>query len=244
MGKLAWLDSDNLAFPDTSNALEDPNGLLAVGGDLSIERLVEAYRRGIFPWYSNTEPILWWSPDPRLVLYPEDIHISQSLRKFARKKPFAITVDTAFEDVLHGCAAPRKGESGTWITPAMHQAYMRLHGLGLAHSVEARGEGGELVGGLYGVCLGKIFFGESMFSAVSGASKIAFVTLCLQLKQWHFLAIDCQAKTEHLISLGAKEISRKHFEALLAKAIVTPVSEYFHQDWQHQWTMPEYGFAL
>lgn len=243
MGKLVWLDANNLAFPDTSNALEDPNGLLAVGGDLSVERLLEAYRRGIFPWYSSAEPILWWCPDPRLVLYPGDVHLSNSLRKLSRKKPFSITVDTAFENVLRGCAAPRKGEPGTWITPAMHQAYVHLHRLGIAHSVEAW-HNGELVGGLYGVSLGGIFFGESMFSIVSGASKIAFVTLCLQLREWQFAAIDCQVRTEHLISLGAKEITRKHFESLLAKAIADPVSEYYHQDWQNRWTLPDYGFAL
>lgn len=243
MGRLVWLDANNLAFPDTSNALEDPNGLLAVGGDLSVARLLEAYRRGIFPWYSSTEPILWWCPDPRLVLYPDEVHLSHSLRKLSRRKPFSITVDTAFEKVLRACAGPRKGEPGTWITPAMHQAYVKLHQFGLAHSIEAWHKG-ELVGGLYGVSLGRIFFGESMFSFMSGASKIAFVTLCLQLREWHFAAIDCQVKTGHLVSLGAKEISRKHFESLLAKAIADPVLEYYHQDWQNRWTQPEYGFAL
>lgn len=243
MGRLVWLDANNLAFPDTSNALEDPNGLLAVGGDLSVERLLEAYRRGIFPWYSSAEPILWWCPDPRLVLYPGEVHLSHSLRKLSRKKPFSIAVDTAFEKVLRGCAAPRKGEPGTWITPAMHQAYVQLHRLGIAHSVEAWHKG-ELVGGLYGVSLGRIFFGESMFSIMSGASKIAFAALCLQLQEWQFAAIDCQVRTEHLISLGAKEINRKHFENLLAKAIADPVSEYYHQDWQNRWTLPDYGFAL
>lgn len=243
MGRLVWLDSNDLAFPDTSNALEDPNGLLAVGGDLSVERLLEAYRRGIFPWYSSAEPILWWCPDPRLVLHPSEVHLSHSLRKLSRKKPFTITVDTAFENVLRGCASPRNGEPGTWITPDMHQAYVELHRLGLAHSVEAWHQG-ELVGGLYGVSLGSIFFGESMFSIMSGASKIAFTTLCLQLQKWDFSAIDCQVRTEHLVSLGAREISRKHFESLLAKAIADPVLEYYHQDWQHRWTLPDYGFAL
>jgi leucyl/phenylalanyl-tRNA--protein transferase len=196
-------------FPDPE--LATPDGLLAVGGDLSTERLLAAYRQGIFPWYSGNEPILWWSPEPRLILEPAEIHISQSLRKVLRQKKFEITFDTEFAQVIQQCAsARRKGEHGTWITPEMQAAYIRLHELGFVHSVESWLQS-KLVGGLYGVSLGRGFFGESMFSPVANASKVALVALCQLLQRWEFHFIDCQITTAHLLSLGAKEINRQEF---------------------------------
>ena len=186
-----WLNPyDPTDFPDVSLALREPDGLLAVGGDLRIERLLAAYQRGIFPWYSGDQPILWWSPDPRSVLFPDKLHISRSLRKTLRKQLFTITFDTAFEEVIHACSEPRADGLGTWITDEMQQAYLRLHQSGYAHSVECW-LNGKLVGGLYGVAMGKVFFGESMFSRVTDASKIAFVFLVRQLQRWQFEMIDC-----------------------------------------------------
>lgn len=213
---LTWLDphNDNQPFPHPDRALTEPDGLLAAGGNLTPRRLLRAYRMGIFPWYSADQPILWWSPDPRLVLLPECLKVSRSLRKTLRKGLFAITADTAFEQVVAACAGPRQGESGTWITSEMFRAYCRLHRLGHAHSIETWQQG-ELVGGLYGVSLGRVFYGESMFSWISDASKIALVALAAQLQRWEFAVIDCQVTTAHLLSMGAIDIPRSSFLQLL-----------------------------
>jgi len=209
--------SDRLSFPPPHLAIQE--GLLAVGGDLSVERLILAYRSGIFPWYSKGEPILWWSPDPRLVLYPSELRISKSLQKVIKRRLFQITVNKAFDAVIQGCAdVKRSYGEGTWITDEMKSAYCRLHRYGYAHSIEAWQEN-ELVGGLYGVALGHAFFGESMFSRVSNASKVAFVTFVEILKELKFDLIDCQVKTDHLIRFGAREIPRKKFLEQLEKAI-------------------------
>jgi leucyl/phenylalanyl-tRNA--protein transferase len=204
-------------FPPTSKALDYPNGLLAVGGDLSPERLIAAYRRGIFPWYQDPDPVMWWTPDPRAVLYPCELHISRSLRKTLRRDRFRLSCDQQFPAVIGNCAALRRGE--TWIDPAMEAAYGELHRLGLAHSVEVWDEHRELVGGLYGVVLGKVFFGESMFSRVSDASKVALVALVWMLRRNGFRLIDCQVESEHLNSLGARTISRLDFEKELAQTV-------------------------
>jgi len=203
-------DPRNLSFPPPEQAT--PEGLLAVGGDLSSARLIEAYRSGIFPWYSNGQPILWWSPDPRTVLYPADLHISRSLRRSLRHGGFRVTLDRDFAAVIRACAGKRDDDpdAGTWITEEMVQAYCRLHALGLAHSVETW-RGDELVGGLYGVALGRAFFGESMFSRVSDASKVALVYLVRQLQRWGYTVIDCQLPTAHLFSLGAIQVPRTRF---------------------------------
>ena len=210
--------SDRLSFPPPHLAIKE--GLLAVGGDLSVERLLLAYRSGIFPWYSEGEPILWWSPDPRLVLYPDELRISRSLRKVIKRKIFHITFDQDFEAVITGCAEARRsyGE-GTWITEEMKSAYINLHRQGYAHSVEVW-QDEKLVGGLYGVAVGRAFFGESMFSRVSNASKVAFVSLVEALQKKCFTIIDCQVRTDHLIRFGAREISRKLFLEQLGKAVV------------------------
>ncbi|MBI5847800.1 MAG: leucyl/phenylalanyl-tRNA--protein transferase [Nitrospirae bacterium] len=214
--------TDTISFPSPEHAEED--GLLAVGGDLSRERLLKAYSMGIFPWYSEDSPILWWSPDPRLVLFPQELKISRSLRQCIKKGIFSVTMNTAFEQVIRCCAEScRKGQSGTWITDEMMDAYIMLHHSGHAHSVEAWHDG-ELAGGLYGIIMGRIFFGESMFSKISNASKVAFVTFVEQLKQKGFGLIDCQVKTEHLVSLGAREITRKEFLMALKKTLSPPPS--------------------
>lgn len=205
-------------FPSLENALTSPNGLLAAGGDLSASRLLSAYRNGIFPWFNEDEPILWWSPDPRMVLFPNELKISRSLAKLIRKNNYTIQTDTHFVEVMQACAAPRKDQQGTWIHPEMINAYSELHRLGLAHSVETWIDG-ALAGGLYGVALGKIFFGESMFSRSPNASKIAFAYLVRQLSKWEFAMIDCQVKTTHLASLGAREIPRHVFRQLLERHI-------------------------
>lgn len=200
---------DELVFPPPEQA--EPDGLLAVGGDLSPKRLILAYQSGIFPWYEEGQPILWWSPDPRLVLEPEEFHVSKRLAQTIKKGEIEVTFDQAFVSVIQSCATvPRKGQSGTWITPEMQEAYIRLHRLGVAHSVESW-LGGELVGGVYGVSLGKCFFGESMFSTESNASKIALAVLVRRLKNWGFHVIDAQITSPHLLSLGAKEIPRQLF---------------------------------
>ncbi|HRB97554.1 MAG TPA: leucyl/phenylalanyl-tRNA--protein transferase [Nitrosomonas sp.] len=206
------------SFPPVENALREPNGLLAVGGDLSPQRLLEAYSKGIFPWFNADEPILWWSPNPRMVLFPEEIKISRSLRKTLKKDHYQIRTDGSFTQVMHACASSRKGQTGTWIHPEMIAAYTALHDMGLAHCVETWMDG-ELVGGLYGVALGQVFFGESMFSRVSDASKIALVHLAKQLQRWEFGLIDCQVKTGHLTSLGAREIPRSEFSQQLDRLI-------------------------
>ena len=211
---------DEPIFPPPDYA--DPSGLLAVGGDLSKERLLEAYRLGIFPWYSDDQPLLWWSPDPRLVLDLKDFTISRSLRKTLKKAIFQVTFDHAFEQVIQACAVvPRTAQNGTWITEEMQEAYINLHGLGYAHSVESW-LGGELVGGLYGVSLGKAFFGESMFHLKTDASKVALATLVEKLKSWDFHFIDSQMTTEHMIRLGAKELPRRIFLKRLQLALRHP----------------------
>lgn len=208
-----------LVFPPPE--LSEPDGLLAIGGDLSPKRLLLAYSMGIFPWYSDGPPILWWSPDPRLILFPEEFRASRSLRQTLRKGTYEVSFDTAFEEVIRACAAvKRRHERGTWISEDMIRAYCRLHKLGFAHSVEARHEGG-LVGGLYGVALGSVFFGESMFSLRSDASKVALAGLVERLKERHFRVIDCQVTSGHLISLGAREIPRSEFLGILAESVGT-----------------------
>lgn len=208
-------------FPDPALAETEPNGLLAVGGDLSPQRLCNAYRLGIFPWFGPGQPILWWSPDPRLVLFPDDLRVSRSLRKTLRRGGFAVSLDRDFGAVVRACAAPRADADGTWILPGMARAYERLHALGLAHSAEAW-IGDELVGGLYGVALGRVFFGESMFSRASDASKVALAHLTRCLSAWGYALIDCQVYTPHLASLGAVEMPRAEFQRRLAAAVDQP----------------------
>lgn len=208
-------------FPSVERALTEPNGLLAAGGGLSLERLVDAYARGIFPWFNAGDPVLWWCPDPRMVLFVPELIVSRSLRKRLRKRDYRVTADTAFAEVIRACAAPRAGERGTWIVPAMRRAYERLHAAGLAHSIEVW-IGDELAGGLYGVALGRVFFGESMFSRQTDASKIALAHLVAQCARWQFPLIDCQMSTSHLASLGAREIPRDEFTRAIAPLIVAP----------------------
>ncbi|MDO9219575.1 MAG: leucyl/phenylalanyl-tRNA--protein transferase [Thiobacillus sp.] len=208
-------------FPRVETALTDPDGLLAMGGELSLEWLLDAYRHGIFPWFNPGEPILWWSPDPRMVLLPGDIRITRSLAKRMRNGGFELRVDTAFAEVMRACGAPREGESGTWIFPLMVAAYSRLFDAGYAHSVETWRDG-VLVGGLYGVAIGRMFYGESMFSREPDASKIALVRLAQQLQQWEFGMIDCQMETAHLSSMGARTIPRAAFVARLAELVNLP----------------------
>lgn len=198
--------------------MKHPNGLLAAGGDLSVPSLLGAYRSGIFPWFSEGEPILWWSPDPRMVLFPAELKISRSLDKTLRKGRFRFTADSAFVRVIEACSAPRPGQSGTWITREMIDAYRALHEAGFAHSIESWLDD-ELVGGLYGVAIGRVFFGESMFSRSSDASKVALVALVRQLSRWQFGLIDCQMKTSHLASFGAREIARTDFARRLAELV-------------------------
>jgi leucyl/phenylalanyl-tRNA--protein transferase len=214
---IPWLAADT-PFPPVETALVSPDGLLAAGGDLSVPRLLEAYSHGIFPWFNPGEPLLWWSPDPRMVLIPGQFRISRSLAKTLRNSGYEVRCDTAFEQVMHGCAAPRDAQSGTWIGQDMIAAYCALHQLGYAHSVETWVDG-RLAGGLYGVSLGRVFFGESMFSNVSNASKIALAHLARQLERWHFGMIDCQMNTRHLATLGAREIPRREFIANLKELI-------------------------
>lgn len=215
MIQLHWLQADpNAPFPPLDAALKDPDGLLAAGGDLTPERLLNAYTHGVFPWYSEGEPILWWSPDPRCVLFPEKLKISRSLRKTLKKNPFEVRLDSAFAEVMHACAQPRATQSGTWITYEMFQAYVHMHQLGYAHSVECW-QHGELVGGLYGMAIGRVFFGESMFSRVTDASKVALVYLCEYLLAHGFRMIDSQVYTSHLASLGAEMIPRTRFVELI-----------------------------
>jgi leucyl/phenylalanyl-tRNA--protein transferase len=217
---IPWL-TPHAPFPPLEAALAKPNGLLAAGGDLSPQRLLEAYRCGIFPWFNAGEPILWWSPDPRMVLLPSELKISRSLNKVLHKGNYEIRMDSAFNQVMQACAAPRNGQSGTWIHPEMILAYAALHETGLAHSVETWVDG-ELMGGLYGVSQGKMFFGESMFSRIPDASKIAFVHLVRQLQRWDFGMIDCQMKTAHLASFGAREIPRIEFSQRLRELVNYP----------------------
>lgn len=220
---LTWLQRDDLSFPPLTKAMREPNGLLAAGGDLSPERLQAAYRHGCFPWYQDGQPLLWWSPDPRTVLYPEELHVSRSLRKRLRQGDFEVTFDSAFAEVIQNCAAPRSYADGTWITTPMQTAYIKLHQLGHAHSVEVWRDG-LLVGGLYGLAMGQLFFGESMFSRTTDASKVGFVTLVERLRDWGFKLIDCQMHTQHLESFGARSISRQAFSEALAMHLDAPSS--------------------
>lgn len=211
---IPWLSHKNHQFPDIHQALDEPNGLLAAGGDLSPGRLLAAYQQGIFPWFNPGDPILWWSPQPRTVVYPGQQHISRSLNKTLRQGRYHVSFDRNFSGVMRACAAPRTYADGTWINDTMITSYTRLHQLGYGHSVEVWQQG-ELVGGLYGLALGKVFFGESMFSRADNASKVGFAHLTRQLAHWGFALIDCQVASQHLFSLGAQEISRDEFQQTL-----------------------------
>jgi leucyl/phenylalanyl-tRNA--protein transferase len=213
-------------FPPVETALADPNGLLAMGGDLSLPRLLDAYRHGIFPWFNPGEPILWWSPDPRMVLVPGEVRVTRSLARRLRNAGFELRVDTAFAEVMRACAEPRQiqaggGAGGTWISAAMIASYSRLFEAGYAHSIETWRDG-RLVGGLYGVAIGGMFYGESMFSRESDASKVALVRLARQLERWRFGLIDCQMETPHLASLGARTVPRTEFTARLSELVNLP----------------------
>ncbi len=217
---IPWLENGD-PFPPLSQALREPNGLLAAGDTLSEERLLSAYRRGIFPWYSEGQPVLWWSPDPRMVLFPAEFRVPRSLAKRLRRHDFEIRIDTAFEAVMRACAAPRRDGGGTWITEDMIDAYCRLHCMGHAHSVETW-IGGQLAGGLYGLALGRMFFGESMFARAADASKIALVALVRRLENHRFGMIDCQMNTAHLARFGAREIPRQAFSLGLEELVNYP----------------------
>jgi leucyl/phenylalanyl-tRNA--protein transferase len=214
---IGWLDRDD-PFPPAVEALTDPNGLLCASLDLTADRVLDAYQRGIFPWYSEGQPVLWWSPDPRMVLLPENFRLHRSLRKVLRNTEYEIRTDTSFRAVMQACAEPRPEQDGTWISQAIIDAYCELHESGYAHSVETW-VNGELVGGLYGIALGRVFFGESMFVRRTDASKIAFAHLLTQLKRWNFGLIDCQQETGHLASLGAAAIPRAQFLQALDRLI-------------------------
>ncbi len=222
MMRLPLLDPDQPdRFPDPGRALAEPNGLLAFGGDLSPRRLLAAYRQGIFPWFGEDEPILWWSPDPRCVFRTATLRINRSLRRQLRDKPWRLSVDHAFEQVIRACAAPRANDSGTWLVPAMLDAYVRLHQLGHAHSVEVW-DGERLVGGIYGVAVGRLFCGESMFSAESGGSKLALVALAQLLHGMDFPLLDAQVSNAHTLGLGAIEMPRAEFLRQVARLSQTP----------------------
>lgn len=222
MSQPFWLDHKPIGFPPTYLAMSDPDGLLAIGGDLTPEWLLTAYQQGIFPWFNEEDPILWWTPNPRSVLFIEALKVRRSLKKTIRKKHFTVTFDQAFPEVMQLCAStPRNDQDGTWITPQMRLAYEKLHAQGQAHSVEVWHQD-RLVGGLYGVSIGRVFFGESMFSHMPDASKVALVALSEQLKHWGFRIIDTQVETPHLSSLGAKLIPREQFESILAEDTVKP----------------------
>jgi leucyl/phenylalanyl-tRNA---protein transferase len=226
---LTWLQTND-PFPDVETALDDPNGLLCAGLELSPARVLAAYERGIFPWYNEGQPVLWWSPDPRMVLRPSDFRLHRSLRKTIKRGAYEIAVDQDFAAVMAGCAEPRIEQSGTWISDDITAVYTALHRRGFAHSVECRVDG-ELVGGLYGIALGRVFFGESMFARQTDASKIAFAHLVFQLRRWRFELIDCQQETSHLASLGARAISRKHFSAELPRLIHSETSVARYGKW-------------
>jgi leucyl/phenylalanyl-tRNA--protein transferase len=224
----------NAPFPPAGNALAVPNGLLAWGGDLQPERLLSAYRQGTFPWYTEGQPILWWSPAPRCVIRPADVYLSTRTRRRYNSGRYRITADQAFEDVIRACAEPRDYDSGTWITRDMLQAYIQMHQLGHAHSVEVW-EGSRLAGGIYGLAIGRAFFGESMFSQQADASKIALLALCRQLEDWSFGLLDCQVSNPHLLRMGAVEIPRAEFLAWLTELVANSGmpgswSDQFHCD--------------
>ena len=220
---IPWLDS-GAHFPPIESALTEPDGLLAAGADLSPARLLAAYRNGIFPWYSAGQPVLWWSPDPRMVLFPAEFRMPRSLAKRLRRLDYEIRVDTAFETVMHACAVPRADAAGTWITPDMIAAYCELHRLGHAHSVETWIDG-ELAGGLYGIALGRVFYGESMFAWAADASKIALAHLMRRMERGQYGIIDCQMNTAHLARFGAREIPRRDFSRHLAELVNYPQTD-------------------
>ena len=226
---IPWLQGGD-PFPPLEAALDDPNGLLAASEDLSWQRLLAAYACGIFPWYSAGQPVLWWSPDPRMVLHTVDFKLSRSLRKTVQSGTFELRVDTAFDEVMKGCSAPRQGQDGTWITSAVRAGYGELFRRGYAHSVESWRDG-ALVGGLYGVAIGRMFFGESMFALEADASKVALAHLVRQLRAWNFPLIDCQQETAHLASLGARPIPRAEFAATLSRLVHFPHPIALPQHW-------------
>lgn len=233
MTSLPWLDPDHLWFPPAEQALDDPDGLLALGGDLSTERLKLAYRSGIFPWYSDDQPILWWSPNPRCVLFPEEIHVSRSLRRTLNSSHFTITADQAFPRVIRLCANTRA--EGTWITQDMIDSYSQLYKQGVAHSIEAWNSRGELVGGMYGLAIGRCFFGESMFSLETNASKVLMVHLANQLRAWGYRIMDCQVESGHLLRMGARCIPRSEFLSILKTCVDSSPD---HDNWNLQWRWP------
>jgi leucyl/phenylalanyl-tRNA---protein transferase len=216
---IAWIGQDDPpdAFPPLERAFTEPDGLLAAGGDLTTDRLLYAYCHGIFPWYSEGQPVLWWSPDPRCVLLPEEFHLARRARRSLMSSTFEVSFNNAFEEVMEACAARRDGQPGTWITEEMKKAYTALHRVGFAHSVEVR-RNGVLIGGLYGLSIGRVFFGESMFSLESNGSKAAMLALCKELSKRNFELLDCQVVSPHLSSLGAKTMPRPDFVALLDDA--------------------------
>ncbi len=220
MTAIPWLEVDD-PFPPNAQALRRPNGLLCAGGDLSPQRLLAAYRQGIFPWFSESEPILWWTPNPRCVFFPQQYQASRSLRKFIRNTPLAVSFDQCFAQVMHYCSRPHLGPDASWISPEMIEAYSQLHALGIAHSIEIWQEQ-ELIGGLYGLALGRCFFGESMFSLRSNGSKVALSALNRQLANWQFVIMDCQVENPHLMSLGAQLIERERFLTILEEEIDHP----------------------
>jgi len=215
---IVWLSPADLPneFPDVETALREPDGLLAAGGDLSADRLLTAYRRGIFPWYDAGQPILWWAPDPRCILRPADLRISRRVAQYARKSTLALKFNRAFGDVIRACAGERRSQQDTWITAEMISAYEQLHASGWAHSIEVW-DGRQLVGGIYGVCIGRVFFGESMFSAVDNASKFALLGLSSHMLANGLELIDCQVVSQHLVTLGATTVPRQEFTAVLAE---------------------------
>ena len=217
--RVVWLSPNDPpdAFPDVRLALREPDGLLAAGGDLGSERLLAAYVRGIFPWFDDSQPILWWSPDPRCIIEPRAFHVSRRLKRSIRRADAEISANRDFSGVIRACSAPRRSQAGTWITPEIITAYERLHGEGWAHSVEVR-MGGALVGGIYGLCIGRVFFGESMFSHADNASKFALLALSRWLAAKDFVLIDCQVASPHLFTLGAELISRERFRGILDRA--------------------------
>lgn len=232
---IPWLQNSSDPFPSVDEALVDPNGLLAAGGGLTKQRLISAYRSGIFPWYSPGEPVLWWSPDPRCVLIPDQLHVSRSMRKRLKRKDYEVCFDRNFPAVIEACSEPRGDEEGTWITREMKQAYCSLHEQGLAHSIEVYIDN-QLVGGLYGIAMGKLFFGESMFSRSRDASKIAFIKMVEQLRNWGYVLIDCQVSNGHLFSLGATEIARDEFMSYLDQYRDMPIN--------HSWLFEEEAVKL
>jgi leucyl/phenylalanyl-tRNA--protein transferase len=239
VARIPWLGTDPQLFPPLERALRSPNGLLAAGGDLCVTRLLAAYRRGIFPWYEEPEPILWWSPDPRTVLFPAELHLSASLRKLLARRSFDLSADTAFDRVVAACAEPRSPGGGTWIGPEMQRAYTALWRAGHAHSVEVWRDG-QLAGGLYGVACGRVFFGESMFTRVPNASKVALALLVAHLQRWGCALIDCQQDTAHLRSLGARCIARAEFRDILAANIDQPGPP---SPWHMDWSIGEQAWA-